>query len=105
MLHAQVLTIQNHCDDSSLKLERWIGKKILCKIHVVCASCLSRFLACHSFMPQHTLPLKTAPKLFHFSVSLLPNEEDTVPSGNLLAYFKCDEASEVSKVIRFLQAH
>lgn len=38
------------------------------------------------------------------SVSLLPNEEDTVPSGTLLAYFKSDWASEVSKVIMFLQA-
>lgn len=27
MLHAQVLTIQNHYDDSSLKLERRIGEK------------------------------------------------------------------------------
>lgn len=27
MPHAQVLTIQNHYDDSSLKLERWIGEK------------------------------------------------------------------------------
>lgn len=76
----------------------------LCKVHVVCASCLSRFLACFSFVPQHALPLKTASKLFHISVSLFPNEEDTVPSGNLLAYFKCDGASEVSKVIVFLQA-
>lgn len=57
-------------------------------------------------MPQHTLPLKTASKLFHFSVSvsLLPNEEGTVPSGNLLVCFKCDGGSEVSKVILFLQA-
>lgn len=55
-------------------------------------------------MPQHTLPLKKAAKLFHFSVSLPPNEKDTVPSGSLLAYFKCDGASEVSKVIVFLQA-
>lgn len=103
MLHAQVLSIQNHYDDSSLKLERWIGKKILCLVHVVFASCLSRFLAFHSLMPQHTLPLTKAAKLFHFSRSVsLPNEEDTVPSGNLLAYFKCDGASEVAKVIVFL---
>lgn len=32
MPHAQVLTIQNHCDDSSLKLERWIeGGEIYAK--------------------------------------------------------------------------
>lgn len=103
MLHAQVLSIQNHYDDSSLKLERWIGKKILCLVHVVFASCLSRFLAFHSLTPQHTLPLTKAAKLFHFSRSVsLPNEEDTVPSGNLSAYFKCDGASEVAKVIVFL---
>lgn len=34
----------------------------------------------------------------------LPNEEDTVLSGNLLAYFKCDRAGEVSKIIMLLQA-
>lgn len=57
-------------------------------------------------MPQHTHPLETASNVFHFSmsVSLFPNEKDTVPSGNLLAYFKCDGASEVLKVIVFLQA-
>lgn len=31
MLHTQVLAIQTHYDDSSLKLERWIGKKFCAK--------------------------------------------------------------------------
>lgn len=91
MPHAQVLTIQNHYDDSSLKLERWIGeKKNPCKVHIVCASCLSRFLACISFTAQHVFPLKTTSKQFHFSVSvsLFPNEEDTVPSGKPVGFFQ-----------------
>lgn len=35
---------------------------------------------------------------------LLPNNENTVPSVNLLTYFKCDRVVEVSKIIMLLQS-
>jgi len=95
--HAQVHTFQKHCDNNLLKLEGWIEKQKFCGRSILFGPVASQdFYAPCPSIHSHWKQLQSY-SIFLCLCPFLPNEEDTILSGNLLAYFKCDGA-KVSKV-------
>lgn len=81
-------------------------RNILWKVHVVCACCLSGFLACFPPCPSILSSGNQLQSYFIFLClcPILPNEEDTVSSGNLLTYLTV-LLHHISKIIMLLQAY